>query len=86
MRDAAAGQKRPRSPQAELFWAARFGRVGLLRELLQQGATVDGIDPLHGQTALTAAVSQVRGHPFGTGCTHPMTRTPIHIRRIRRWQ
>ena len=53
------GMKRARSEDHELFWAARFGRVGQLRELLQQGAAVDSVDPSHGHSALTAAASSV---------------------------
>merc|ERR1740130_1307930 len=51
------GLKRARAEDLELFWAARFGRVGQLRELLQQGAAVDSVDPSHGHSALTAAAS-----------------------------
>ena len=53
------GMKRARREDHELFWAARFGRVGQLRELLQQGAAVDSVDPSHGHSALTAAASSV---------------------------
>jgi len=51
--------KRARGDDGELFWAARFGRVGQLRELLQRGAALDSVDPSHGHTALTAAASAV---------------------------
>ena len=62
-----AGWKRSRELEAELFWAARFGRVGQLRELLQRGAAFDWVDPSHGHTALTAAASSVwtRSQPPG---------------------
>ena len=53
--------KRARGDDGELFWAARFGRVGQLRELLQRGAALDSVDPSHGHTALTAAASAVCG-------------------------
>ena len=60
------GLKRARAEDLELFWAARFGRVGQLRELLQQGAAVDSVDPSHGHSALTAAASSVWPHsPLG---------------------
>ena len=58
---ALAMAKRARGDDAELFWAARFGRVGQLRELLQRGAALDSVDPSHGHTALTAAASAVCG-------------------------
>ena len=49
------GTKRARDGEdVELFWAARFGRVENLRELLQRG-TADSVDPAHGHAALTAA-------------------------------
>ena len=54
-----AGRSAPHD--AELFWAARFGRVGQLRELLQRGAALDSVDPSHPHTALTAAASAVCG-------------------------
>ena len=57
----AMATKRARGDDAELFWAARFGRVGQLRELLQRGAALDSVDPSHGHTALTAAASAVCG-------------------------
>ena len=57
----AAMAKRARGDDAELFWAARFGRVGQLRELLQRGAALDSVDPSHPHTALTAAASAVCG-------------------------
>ena len=60
------GSKRARGAHVELLWAARFGRVGQLRELLQQGAAVDSVDPSHGHSALTAAASSVWPHsPLG---------------------
>lgn len=60
-RSGAMATKRARGDDAELFWAARFGRVGQLRELLQRGAALDSVDPSHGHTALTAAASAVCG-------------------------
>ena len=59
---AAAGTKRARVDDVELFWAARFGRVGQLRELLQRGAAFDWVDPSHGHTALAAAAQSVKPH------------------------
>ena len=53
------GAKRVRGENVELFWAARFGRVGQLRELLQRGTAFDSSDPSHGPAALTAAASSV---------------------------
>lgn len=61
LRVGAMATKRARSDDGELFWAARFGRVGQLRELLQRGAALDSVDPSHGHTALTAAASAVCG-------------------------
>ena len=50
------GTKRARDGEdVELFWAARFGRVENLRELLQRGTALDSVDLAHGHAALTAA-------------------------------
>ena len=61
------GTKRIRDGDVEneLFWAARFGRVDSLRELLQRGTASTGptgptrcsTDPAYGHAALTAAAS-----------------------------
>ena len=59
------GSKRARGAHVELLWAARFGRVGQLRELLQRGAAFDSLDPSHGHAALTAAASSVWPHTLG---------------------